>query len=139
MCTIMWYAAETNIYSIFVATRYSKWHIAHYLFCFFYLVHFSLTQLAFDLLCSTRPGTTTMSSSSMNADEMMGQIQAQVNAQMGEVFREQVTNKCFQVCADVSKKQMSSRESDCVDRCLNRFIDAMNVVTQALATRSNRM
>lgn len=47
---------------------------------------------------------------------MMARIEAQVNAQMSEVFREQVTDKCFVVCADVGKKQMSQREKDCVDR-----------------------
>lgn len=48
----------------------------------------------------------------------MARIEAQVNAQMSEVFREQVTEKCFSVCADVSKKSMSSRESDCLERCV---------------------
>ncbi|CDF32990.1 unnamed protein product [Chondrus crispus] len=46
----------------------------------------------------------------------MARIEAQVNAQMSEVFREQVTDKCFVLCADVGKKQMSQREKDCVDR-----------------------
>ncbi|CAN8068844.1 unnamed protein product [Agarophyton chilense] len=80
----------------------------------------------------------TMSSGDANVSEMMARIEAQVKAQMGEVFREQVTEKCFNVCADVSKKQMSSRETACVEKCLFRFIDAMNVVTEALANRSNR-
>lgn len=79
-----------------------------------------------------------MDTGNFNPDDMMNRIQAQVNAQLGEVFREQVTTKCFNVCADVSKKQMTSRESDCVDRCLHRFVDAMNVVTETLANRSNR-
>lgn len=48
--------------------------------------------------------------------DMMARIEAQVNAQMSEVFREQVTDKCFVLCADVGKKQMSQREKDCVDR-----------------------
>lgn len=52
----------------------------------------------------------------VNTNDMMARIEAQVNAQMSEVFREQVTDKCFVVCADVSKKQMSARETDCVDR-----------------------
>lgn len=75
----------------------------------------------------------------MSQNEIMARIQAQVNAQLGEVVREQVTDKCFSVCADVSRKTMSPRESDCIDRCLHRFIDAMNVVTEALASRSDRM
>lgn len=57
-----------------------------------------------------------MDAGNMNANEIMARIEAQVNAQMSEVFREQVTDKCFSVCADVSRKQMSSRESDCVDK-----------------------
>lgn len=52
----------------------------------------------------------------MNTDEMMARISAQVNAQMSEVFREQVTDKCFSVCAEMSKKPMSARETDCVER-----------------------
>lgn len=76
---------------------------------------------------------------SVNQQELMARIEAQVNAQLGEVVREQVTDKCFSVCADVSRKKMSSRETDCVDKCLHRFIDAMNVVTEALAQRSDRM
>lgn len=76
---------------------------------------------------------------SLTQEEIMARIEAQVNAQLGEVVREQVTDKCFMICADVSRKTMSPRESDCIDRCLNRFIDAMNVVTETLANRSNRM
>lgn len=75
----------------------------------------------------------------MSQEEIMARIEAQVNAQLGEVVREQVTDKCFSVCADVSRKTMSSRETDCIDKCLNRFIDAMNVVTETLANRSNRI
>lgn len=79
------------------------------------------------------------SASSMNQEELMARIEAQVNAQLGEVVREQLTDKCFSVCADVSRKQMSARETDCIDKCMHRFIDAMNVVTDALAKRSDRM
>lgn len=75
----------------------------------------------------------------MSVQEIMARIEAQVNAQLGEVVREQVTDKCFGVCADVSRKTMSSRETDCIDKCLNRFIDAMNVVTDTLASRSSRL
>lgn len=78
-------------------------------------------------------------SGGVSQEEIMARIEAQVNAQLGEVVREQVTDKCFKVCADVSRKAMSSRETDCIDKCLHRFIDAMNVVTEALASRSNRM
>lgn len=59
----------------------------------------------------------------ISPQDMMTRIEAQVNAQMSEVFREQVTDKCFVVCADVGKKQMSQREKDCVDRyvAMRRF------------------
>ena len=112
-----------------------------------------------------------MDGGNIDANDLMSRIEAQMNAQMSEVFREQVTEKCFNVCADTSKKQMSSRESDCIDkyvllflsctlshfeiiqsqlfltcfltiasfyRCMHRFIDAMNVITETLASRSNR-
>lgn len=69
----------------------------------------------------------------------MARIEAQVNAHISEAVREQLTDKCFSVCADVSRKQISPRETDCIDKCLHRFIDAMNVVTEALAKRSDRM
>lgn len=75
----------------------------------------------------------------MSQEEIMARIEAQVNAQLGEVVREQVTDKCFAICADVSRKTMSARETDCIDKCLHRFIDAMNVVTEALANRSDRI
>lgn len=57
-----------------------------------------------------------MDSGNIDANDLMSRIEAQMNAQMSEVFREQVTQKCFNVCADTSKKQMSSRESDCIDK-----------------------
>lgn len=60
-----------------------------------------------------------MSAGNMDVTEMMARVEAQVKAQMGEVFREQVTDKCFNVCADVSRKQMSSRETDCVEKYVN--------------------
>lgn len=56
---------------------------------------------------------------SLNQDDVMRRIEAQVNAQMGEVFREQVTDKCFSICADVDgrrRKEMSSWETDCIDK-----------------------
>lgn len=61
-----------------------------------------------------------MSAGNMDVTEMMARVEAQVKAQMGEVFREQVTDKCFSVCADVSRKQMSNRETDCVEKYVNR-------------------
>lgn len=57
-----------------------------------------------------------MESADIDVNDMMTRVEAQVKAQMGEVFREQVTEKCFNICADVSRKQMSSRETDCVDK-----------------------
>lgn len=55
----------------------------------------------------------------------MARIEAQVNAQMSEVFREQVTDKCFSVCADVSKKTMTSRESDCMERYVLEYTSVL--------------
>lgn len=79
-----------------------------------------------------------MADSSVNPDELMARIQAQVNAQMGEAFREQVTSKCFTICVPSPSKSLTTRESACLDKCLDRFVEAMNLVTQALANRSNR-
>lgn len=75
-----------------------------------------------------------MDSSNMDTSEIMARIEAQVNAQMGEVFREQVTDKCFAVCADVSRKQMSSRETDCISKyvCIfNLAISSFNGAVEA--------
>lgn len=80
-----------------------------------------------------------MDSPSFNPDELKARIQDQVNAQMGEVFREQVTSKCFAVCVSSPAKSLSSRESACLDKCLDRFVEAMNLVTEALARRSSSM
>lgn len=73
-----------------------------------------------------------------NPAELMERIAEANNAQMGEAFREQVTGKCFNACITHPSKQLSTKESSCVDRCLDRFVDAMNLVTEALASRSSR-
>jgi len=73
-----------------------------------------------------------------NPGELMEQIAAANAAQLGEAYREQVTNKCFAVCIGTPSKALTARESTCVERCLDRFTDAMNVVTEALAARSSR-
>lgn len=73
-----------------------------------------------------------------STDELMARVQAQVAAQMGEAFREQVTSKCFATCVPSPGRALTTREETCLDRCLDRFVDAMNLVTQALADRSAR-
>ncbi len=74
----------------------------------------------------------------MDPNELMARIQEQNNAQMGEQFREQVTGKCFKVCVTSPGKALTTREQTCIDRCLDRFVEAMNLVTEALANRSTR-
>lgn len=50
----------------------------------------------------------------------------------------QVTDKCFKTCVTSPSTSLSSRENSCMERCMDRFVDAMNVVTEALSDRSQR-
>lgn len=79
-----------------------------------------------------------MESGGPSTDELMARVQAQVAAQMSEAFREQVTSKCFASCVPSPGKALTGREEACLEKCLDRFVDAMNLVTQALADRSAR-
>jgi mitochondrial import inner membrane translocase subunit TIM13 len=71
-------------------------------------------------------------------EELMARIEEQVHASIAESLREQVTDKCFKTCVTSPSKALSGRESTCMERCLDRFVDAMNVITTTLSERSQR-
>lgn len=54
--------------------------------------------------------------------DLMARIEQQVHASIAESLREQVTDKCFGVCVTSPSKALTSRESTCIERCLDRFV-----------------
>lgn len=74
----------------------------------------------------------TMDTSQLNQDDLMARIQAQVNAQMGEVFREQVTDKCFAVCVTSPSSSLTTRETTCLHRYVHISTDSAETTACAM-------
>mmetsp|Transcript_12177 Transcript_12177/g.50427 ORF Transcript_12177/g.50427 Transcript_12177/m.50427 type:complete len:80 (+) Transcript_12177:150-389(+) len=75
--------------------------------------------------------------------DKMGQLMTMVESQnqlnmMAEVL-ETITVRCFEKCIYSPGKEMTSKEKDCSMKCMDRFVETMNIVSDTLRSRSNQL
>mmetsp|Transcript_7847 Transcript_7847/g.23700 ORF Transcript_7847/g.23700 Transcript_7847/m.23700 type:complete len:80 (+) Transcript_7847:423-662(+) len=69
--------------------------------------------------------------------ELMARVETEMQANFSQNIVQIVTDRCFEKCVYSPGKELSNKEKDCTSKCMDRFIDAMNVISDTLRNRSN--
>jgi len=67
----------------------------------------------------------------ISSQELSNEVNNQVMAAVFEVLRTTITNKCFDVCVTKPSSSLSGSEQQCLAKCTDRFVDALQVVAKA--------
>ncbi|EME27740.1 Mitochondrial import inner membrane translocase subunit tim-13 [Galdieria sulphuraria] len=74
--------------------------------------------------------------------EERNQVEERVrNEMLRQVFQELVQNiseKCFLKCITKPGSSLTSSEQTCLAKCMDRYLDAMGIVSKTLIERSSR-
>ncbi|GJQ09096.1 hypothetical protein GpartN1_g887.t1 [Galdieria partita] len=81
--------------------------------------------------------TNNYSSSSLSNEELMERFQRQMQLQYSQNVLETVTDKCFNKCIASPSSTLSTNEKECLQRCMDRFVEAMNLVGKTLAEKNS--
>ncbi|GLC47127.1 hypothetical protein PLESTM_002032200 [Pleodorina starrii] len=63
---------------------------------------------------------------------IMEQVKSQLQMQMVQEFYQTVRDKCFKVCISSPGSSLSSNDQKCLNRCMDRYQDATNVITKVV-------
>jgi len=66
----------------------------------------------------------------------MQRYQQQLQLQYSQNILETVTEKCFHKCIVQPSSTLSTNDKDCLQRCMDRFVEAMNLVGRTLAEKN---
>jgi import inner membrane translocase subunit TIM13 len=64
-------------------------------------------------------------------------MRQEVQVQMMQELMSKMTEKCFTKCAGKSGETLDSRERTCMSNCMDRYMETMTVVHQALNSRQS--
>lgn len=70
-----------------------------------------------------------------NVQEMKKQLQAELAAATFQELVEDMTEKCYNVCIKKPGTSLDNYEQRCLGNCMDRFIDAYNVVSKVFTKR----
>mmetsp|Transcript_4561 Transcript_4561/g.7986 ORF Transcript_4561/g.7986 Transcript_4561/m.7986 type:complete len:85 (+) Transcript_4561:394-648(+) len=68
--------------------------------------------------------------------EVEGLVTAQLHARFAEQVAQLASSKCFTACISSPGTALSSKESKCMENCVDRLVDAMNIVSATFARQS---
>jgi len=68
--------------------------------------------------------------------EAKAQVQGQLAAQYIQDVMQKVTDKCFTLCVTRPGAKLDDSEKLCTAKCMDRYLDAMSIVSQAWAARA---
>lgn len=75
--------------------------------------------------------------SSLSNEELKERFQRQMQLQYSQNVLETVTEKCFNKCIIHPSSTLSTNDKECLQRCMDRFVEAMNLVGKTLAEKSS--
>jgi import inner membrane translocase subunit TIM13 len=61
--------------------------------------------------------------------EMMHQVKSELATAYAQEFYNTVRDKCFKACVTSPSSSLSSSERTCLERCVDRYVDATQVVS----------
>ncbi|KAG2451930.1 hypothetical protein CHLRE_16g650800v5 [Chlamydomonas reinhardtii] len=68
----------------------------------------------------------------MDDHAIMDQVKSQLQMQMVQEFYQTVRDKCFKACLSNPGSSLSSNDQKCLNRCMDRYQDATNVITKVV-------
>ncbi|KAK2588041.1 hypothetical protein KPH14_004111 [Odynerus spinipes] len=71
-------------------------------------------------------------------DEFMEQVKQQIAVANAQELLTKMTEKCFKKCVIKPGTSLDSTEQKCVAMCMDRYMDAFNLVSKAYSNRIQR-
>ncbi|XP_031828494.1 mitochondrial import inner membrane translocase subunit Tim13 [Nomia melanderi] len=81
---------------------------------------------------------TSGSLTSSQREELMDQIKQQIAVANAQELLTKMTEKCFKKCIIKPGTTLDSSEQKCVAMCMDRYMDAYNLVSKAYSDRLQR-
>ncbi|XP_076646076.1 mitochondrial import inner membrane translocase subunit Tim13-B [Halictus rubicundus] len=75
---------------------------------------------------------------SSQRDELMDQIKQQIAVANAQELLTKMTEKCFKKCINKPGTSLDNSEQKCVAMCMDRYMDAFNIVSKAYSERLQR-
>ena len=72
----------------------------------------------------------------VNTGELMGRVQAEIQAQNVREIATTINDKCFAKCITRPSSSLSSSEQSCLARCMDCYIESIGLVMKVLSERS---
>ncbi|KAH7491543.1 hypothetical protein PRIC1_003046 [Phytophthora ramorum] len=69
--------------------------------------------------------------------ELVNRVRAEVNQQAMQELTQNVQEKCFDKCITRPNGKLDGKQQNCLALCINRYIDTMKVVSEAMAQRGS--
>lgn len=76
-------------------------------------------------------------SASQRAD-LEERVRGEMLRQVFQDLVQKVSDKCFEKCVTKPSSSLTSSEQTCLAKCMDRYIDAMGVVSKAMIDRQQR-
>jgi len=71
----------------------------------------------------------------VNREDLMDQVKQQIALVNAQELLSKMTDKCFKKCIVKPGSNLDGSEQKCVAMCMDRYMDAWNVVSRAYANR----
>ncbi|KDR18929.1 mitochondrial import inner membrane translocase subunit Tim13 [Zootermopsis nevadensis] len=76
--------------------------------------------------------------SGQQKDDLMDQVKQQIAVANAQELLTKMTEKCFKKCIIKPGTSLDSSEQKCVAMCMDRYMDAWNLVSKAYSNRLQR-
>mmetsp|Transcript_5114 Transcript_5114/g.10618 ORF Transcript_5114/g.10618 Transcript_5114/m.10618 type:complete len:83 (+) Transcript_5114:452-700(+) len=70
--------------------------------------------------------------------QLLAQVRGEVQAAALQELFTKISEKCFIKCVPKPGSKLSSSEQKCLAMCMDRYMDTMNVVSQAMVQRGQQ-
>ncbi|KAF8433370.1 Tim10/DDP family zinc finger-domain-containing protein [Boletus edulis BED1] len=71
-------------------------------------------------------------------DTVLNAIRAEINLATAQELISKTSEKCFAKCVTKPGTSLSSSEETCLSRCMDRYLEAFNIVSRTLTSRANQ-
>lgn len=72
---------------------------------------------------------------SMQKEQMMEQVKAQLAVANAQELLQKMTDKCFKLCINKPGSSLDNSDQKCVAMCMDRYMDAWNLVSRTYVER----
>lgn len=79
-----------------------------------------------------------MAAASMEKGELMSQVKQQIALANAQELLAKMTHKCFTKCIQKPGKALDNSDQRCISQCMDRFMDAWNLVSRTYGNRLQR-